>query len=71
MQIKGIGISQAGKILACLELSKRLTERNGQKKVNPITSPDNLFEQIKNKVTNYYKEHFFVWFGYAKQFDCC
>ena len=61
MQIKGIGISQAGKILACLELSKRLIERNGlEKKVNPITSPDNLFEQIKNKVSNYYKEHFFV-----------
>lgn len=61
MQIKGIGNSQAGKILACLEISKRLTQKNDiQKKTNSITSPDLLFEQIKNKVTNYYKEHFFV-----------
>lgn len=60
-QIKGVGVSQAGKILACLELSKRFTEKSAyEKKVNPITSPDNLFEQIKDKVTNHYKEHFFV-----------
>lgn len=60
-QIKGIGTTQAGKILACLEISKRFNEQIPQgKKVNPITSPDILFEQIKNKVTNYFKEHFFV-----------
>lgn len=60
-KVRGIGIFQAGKILACLEISTRLTKHNQPiTKVNPITSPDHLFEQIKNKVTNYYKEHFFV-----------
>lgn len=61
IQIKGIGASQAGKILACLEISQRLSEHNPiSKKENAITTPDILFDQIKNKVTNYYKEHFFV-----------
>ncbi len=61
VQIKGIGVSHAGKILACLEIAKRLNVNNEpSKKTNPITAPDMLFEQIKNKVTNYYKEHFFV-----------
>lgn len=61
MQIKGIGKTQAGKILACLEISKRLLEiQFHTKKVNPITSPDILFDQLKRKITNYFKEHFFV-----------
>lgn len=61
IQIKGIGESQAGKILACLEISNRLLEHNPiSKKGDAITTPEILFEQIKNKVTNYYKEHFFV-----------
>lgn len=60
-RIKGIGISHAGKILACLELSKRLNEVNCfSEKANPITAPDMLYEQIKSKVTNHYKEHFFI-----------
>lgn len=61
VQIKGIGESQAGKILACLEISNRLSEHNAiSKKGNAITTPEILFDQIKNKVTNYFKEHFFV-----------
>lgn len=59
--IKGIGKSQARKIVACLEISKRFQENHTPtKKLDAITSPDILFEQIKHKIHNYYKEHFFV-----------
>lgn len=59
--IKGIGKSQAGKIIACLEISKRFQENlSPPKKVDAVTSPDILYEQIKHKIINYYKEHFFV-----------
>lgn len=61
MQIKGIGMTLAGKILASLELSRRVTEhRVLPKKADAITAPNLLYEQIKGKVTNYYKEHFFI-----------
>lgn len=60
-QIKGIGVILAVRILACLELSQRLCEpKQTHKKVNPITAPDILFEQLKSKVTNHFKEHFFI-----------
>lgn len=59
--IKGIGKFQAGKIVACLEISKRIQENHTPaKKLDAITSPDILFEQIKHKINNFYKEHFFV-----------
>lgn len=59
--IKGIGKSQAGKIIACLEISKRFQENLcPPKKLDAVTSPDILYEQIKHKIVNYYKEHFLV-----------
>lgn len=61
MTIKGIGRSVAGNILACLELAKRLSEGDViSEKCNPITSPELMFNQIRNKVANHFKEHFFV-----------
>lgn len=60
--IKGIGKAQAGRIIACFQIANRLTMYPSiePKKTNAITSPDILYEQIKSKVSNYYKEHFFV-----------
>lgn len=58
--IKGIGKAQAGRLIACFEISKRFTDLPIKLKTNSITSPDELFTQIKQKLTNYHKEHFFV-----------
>lgn len=59
--IKGIGTSVAGHIIACLEFAKRFSDCGESiKKNKSVTSPDEMFEHIKSKVTNYYKEHFFV-----------
>ena len=59
--IKGIGKSQAGKIVACLEISKRFQEyQTPYKNFNAITSPDILYEQIKNSISEHYKERFII-----------
>jgi DNA repair protein RadC len=58
--IKGIGKAQAGRLIASLEISKRFAFKFEQKRTNAVTSPDILYEQIKHKLTNFYKEHFFV-----------
>jgi len=60
-QVKGIGKVQAGKILAVFEIARRLVEHpQPSVKKNAVTSPDELFHQIKSKLTCYHKEHFFV-----------
>lgn len=59
--IKGIGKSLAGKIIACLEISKRFREHQSPlKKMDAITCPHILYDQLKLKISNYYKEHFLV-----------
>jgi len=59
--IKGIGKSQASKIIACLEIAKRFqVQHPSTQKMNAISCPDILYEQIKYKISNYYKEHFLI-----------
>lgn len=60
--IKGIGKAQAGRLIACFAFAERLLMINKyeQKKSNAVTSPDILYEQIKSKIINYHKEHFFI-----------
>jgi len=58
--VKGIGKSLAGRIIACLEISKRLKLIHSPPETNPITTPEQCYKQIKNKITDFYKEHFFV-----------
>lgn len=59
--VKGIGKSGAGHILACIELAKRFSQCDViSEKCNPITSPELMFNQIRSKVTNPFKEHFFL-----------
>lgn len=60
-QTKNVGKILAGKILASLELSRRLVEHCvTERKTEPITTPESLYELIKSKVSNHHKEHFFV-----------
>lgn len=58
--VKGIGKSLAGRIIACLEISKRLKLIHSPPDSSPITTPEQCFMRIKNKITDYFKEHFFV-----------
>lgn len=58
--VKGIGKSLAGRIIACLEMSKRLTSLQLPQNLYTITTPEQCFVRIKNKIIDYFKEHFFV-----------
>lgn len=67
--IKGLGSVKAAKLLAGFEIAKRALKeqkeheesvREERKKFNSVTSPDELFEILKNKITSYSKEHFYV-----------
>lgn len=59
--IKGIGKAQAGRLIACFQIANRLiTFPIEQKKTNAVTSPDILYEQIKSRIVNHHKEHFYV-----------
>jgi DNA repair protein RadC len=62
-KIKGIGPAKAARIKAAFEIAKRFTEEESIK--NPLKnkifkSPGDVFALIKNRLTNYTKEHFFV-----------
>lgn len=58
--IKGIGESLAGRIIACLEMSKRINTQEFSKGTYTITTPEQCYLKIKNKMTDYFKEHFYV-----------
>lgn len=58
--IKGIGKSLAGRIIACLEMSKRINSIDFPKGTYTITTPEQCYIKIKPKITDYFKEHFFV-----------
>ena len=63
--LKGLGVAKASQLAACFEIAKRikiqeeneLSEKFGRK---ALTSPDEVYRQIKEKVTSDNKEHFFV-----------
>ncbi len=68
-QIKGLGNVKASKLLASFEIAKRVvreTEINDKKieeekrKYKSVTSPEDLFDIIRDKIGNFSKEHFFV-----------
>lgn len=56
-QIKGIGIAKASQIVACLEISRRLSNGVSQKSMK-CTSPEEVYKLLNNKVGHYKKEHF-------------
>jgi len=67
--IKGLGETKASKLLASFEIAKRaVKEKNDaeqkseeeRKKFNSVTSPGELYNILKEKITNFSKEHFYV-----------
>ncbi|MEO8447968.1 MAG: DNA repair protein RadC [bacterium] len=68
-QIKGLGEVKASKLIASFAVAKKVLEeieneheKNAaqRSKHRAITTPDHLFVIIKNRITNFSKEHFFV-----------
>jgi DNA repair protein RadC len=60
MVVKGVGKSLAGRIIACLEMSKRLNSLQLPQDLDTITTPEQCCRRIRNKISDYFKEHFFV-----------
>jgi DNA repair protein RadC len=68
-QAKGLGDVKASKLIASFAIAKKVMEEiktademavNERKKYNTVTSPDELFKIIKEKISNFSKEHFYV-----------
>ncbi len=68
-QVKGLGEVKATKLMASLAIAKKLIgeikisdekKETDRKKYNAVTSPDELYKIIKEKITNFSKEHFYV-----------
>jgi DNA repair protein RadC len=61
-KIKGLGLAKICQLKACFEISKRLTKEKNLRinKSVVIRSPKDLFPLLKEKITNFYKEHFIV-----------
>jgi DNA repair protein RadC len=67
-EIRGIGPAKAAQLAACFELPRRIKQErlensNTVEEMNgktEITNPDMLCDIIRNKITDYSKEHFFV-----------
>ncbi|MEO6696041.1 MAG: DNA repair protein RadC, partial [Ignavibacteria bacterium] len=67
--VKGLGESKASKLLASFEIAKRAVKEKQdheerseaeRKKFSSVTSPDELYRILKDKISNYSKEHFYV-----------
>jgi len=67
-QIRGIGGAKASQLVACFELPRRIKQEKIDNSLTveeryrktEISSPEVLCEIIRNKITDYSKEHFFV-----------
>lgn len=68
-ELKGLGEVKALKLVASFALARKVMEEiriqdlknsDHKKKFKPVTSPEELFPIIKNKISNFSKEHFFV-----------
>jgi DNA repair protein RadC len=68
-QAKGLGEVKASKLIASFAIAKKVMEEikisdeqneAERKKHNSVTSPDELFKIIKEKISNFSKEHFYV-----------
>lgn len=67
--IKGLGESKATKLIASFEIAKRAVKekineeqknQEERKKYSSVTSPDELYNILKEKIQNFSKEHFYV-----------
>jgi DNA repair protein RadC len=60
MQIKGIGIAKAAQIKAAFELGRRAQAPDYQTTGNPVSKPEEVVAQIRMKLKDKKKEHFWV-----------
>jgi DNA repair protein RadC len=58
--IRGIGLAKAAQIKAAFEIGRRLYTQVPSYKSKDLNSPKNVFQLIKNKLTDYSKEHFYL-----------
>lgn len=59
LKIKGIGISKACSILACIELGKRINTSIDVLTSTKFTSPDVIYDYYKNRLKNKKQEYFY------------
>ena len=63
-ELKGLGIAKAAQIKACIEISRRINnvanDQISRNKKQRISSPKDAHQQVKLKIKDYAKEHFFV-----------
>lgn len=60
LKIKGIGISKACSILACVELGRRISTQIDSINNVKFTNPEVIFEYYKHKLTGKKQEHFYA-----------
>lgn len=58
IKIDGIKLAKATKIVASLQLGRRISEKVIKKKIKKITSSDDVYTYMKNELTFKKKEHF-------------
>lgn len=58
--VEGIKLAKASKIVASIQLGKRLSEKMANKKIKQITSCDDVYNLMKNKFLDTKKEHFYA-----------
>ena len=58
--IDGIKLAKASKIIAAIQLGKRLTEKIINKEITSINSCEDVFNLMKNKFIDTKKEHFYA-----------
>ena len=58
--IDGIKLAKASKIIAAIQLGKRLTEKIVNKEITSINSCEDVFNLMKNKFIDTKKEHFYA-----------
>ena len=58
--IKGIGPAKATQIKAVFEIGRRISTQTPSYKSKELNNPQKVHKLIKNKLKNYYKEHFYI-----------
>lgn len=58
--IKGIGLAKATQIKAVFEISRRLSTQAPPYKSKELTDPKKVYQLMKSKLKDYYKEHFYI-----------
>jgi len=58
--IKGIGLAKAAQIKAVFEIGHRLSTQTPSYKSKELTDPEKVYRLVKNKLRDYYKEHFYI-----------